>query len=82
MPLDEAIAQIKDWQKLFPVKCATDKSLIRAIYAVQNHKLAFWDAMLWAVAAENGACVLFSEDFQAGRILEGVQFVNPFWDTM
>ena len=76
--LDDAMAQIEDWQKLFPVVSATKYSLTKAIYAVKNHHLAFWDAMLWAVAAEHHASILFSEDFQTGRELEGVRFTNPF----
>ncbi len=78
LPIDDAIAQIKDWKKLFPIAFATEHSLIKATYAVKNHSLAFWDAMLWAVAAENKATTLFSEDFQTNRTLEGVKFINPF----
>lgn len=43
--------------------------------AVTKHHLAFWDAMLWALA---GMRHLLSEDFQDGFELERVVFVNPF----
>jgi predicted nucleic acid-binding protein len=31
-----------------------------------------------AVAVHNGAKYVFSEDFQDGRVMDGVTFVNPF----
>ena len=40
--------------------------------------LSFWDAMLWATARRAGCSVLLSEDFQDGRRLDGVLFVDPF----
>ncbi|MBF0190460.1 MAG: PIN domain-containing protein [Magnetococcales bacterium] len=81
MPATEASEQIMDWMTLFPVHSATPSSLTQAIQAVRNHKLSFWDAMLWACAKEAGCTLLVSEDFQHGRILEGVQFLNPFLST-
>jgi predicted nucleic acid-binding protein len=46
--------------------------------AVGRHRLSFWDAMLWATAKRAGCRVLFTEDLQDGRRLEGVLFVDPF----
>lgn len=78
MPISEAQAQVNDWMLLFPIAAATTTSLTSAIKAVENHSLSFWDAMLWSVAREAGVNCLVSEDFQHGRVLEGVQFCNPF----
>jgi predicted nucleic acid-binding protein len=78
MPRTEAVAQVNDWQQLFPVICATPNSLTKALQAVPTHQLAFWDALLWATAQETNVTLLLSEDFQHGRVLEGVRFVNPF----
>ena len=49
-----------------------------AVGAVARHGLSFWDAMLWATANRAGCRMLFSEDLQEGRRLDGVLFVNPF----
>ena len=38
----------------------------------------FWDAMLWATVQQAGCQLLLSEDFQDGRKLGQVTFVNPF----
>ena len=78
IPAPEAAAQIKDWMELFPVVSATSKSLIKALKAVNEHTLSFWDAMLWAVAREAGVTILVSEDFQHDRVLDGTHFCNPF----
>ncbi len=50
----------------------------RALDAMPKHSLSFWDALIWAAAAENGAELLYTEDFQNGREIEGVRFVDPF----
>lgn len=78
MPVKEAEVQILDWMELFPVASATSKSLTRALKAVEEHGLSFWDAMLWAVAAEAGGTLLLSEDFQHDRLLDATRFYNPF----
>jgi predicted nucleic acid-binding protein len=78
MPTREAKEQIQDWLLLFPVILPKATTLKFAIDAVENHKLSFWDAMLWATAKQAGVNILLSEDFQHGRALEGVSFRNPF----
>jgi predicted nucleic acid-binding protein len=50
----------------------------RALDAIPRHSLSFWDALIWSAAVENTIAVIYTEDFQDGRELEGVLFVNPF----
>jgi predicted nucleic acid-binding protein len=45
---------------------------------MHRHGLSFWDALVWAAARKDGVPVLDTEDFQAGRDVEGVGFVNLF----
>ncbi len=52
-----------------------------ALDAMPRHGLSFWDALIWAAAREGGASVLYTEDFQDGRDVEGVRFANPFAAT-
>ena len=73
-----AIAFVDGWQTLFKTVSATPETLRAAMHAVRDHQIGFWDAMLWAVASDAGCRYLLSENFQAGRTLEGVTFVNPF----
>ena len=74
----QAKAHVEDWQTLFPIVAAMPGSLRLAIRAVEQHGLAFWDAMQWAVAKQSGATLMLSEDLQHDRELEGVRFRNPF----
>jgi predicted nucleic acid-binding protein len=77
MPTMEANGWVQSFQRLFPVVTADESDLDRAMRAVEEHRLSFWDAMLWATALRAGCQILFSEDFQDGRRLEGVTFVDP-----
>lgn len=56
----------------------TASATFRGLAAMPRHGLSFWDALIWAAAAEHQITVIYSEDFQAGRDIEGVLFVNPF----
>ncbi|CAN5397917.1 PIN domain-containing protein [soil metagenome] len=78
VPIEVAKDQIEDWQQLFPTLYAKPTTVNRALKAVTQHQLQFWDAMLWAAAKESGITLILTEDFQHGRTLEGVKFMNPF----
>ena len=43
-----------------------------------DHQISMWDALIFAVAAENKCRLLVSEDFQNGFTWHGVTVVNPF----
>ena len=73
-----AAAFIDDWRGVFPVVGANEASLVRAITAVDDHSLSFWDAMIWATACQANCGLLLSEDLQDGRVLDGLRFINPF----
>lgn len=62
----------------WPVLPITAPIVIEAARGVRDHRMSYWDAQLWATARLNQVDVVLSEDFQDGRILDGVRFVNPF----
>jgi predicted nucleic acid-binding protein len=66
------------WRAYIPVRPQAEEDLTAALDAVRKHGLPLWDAMLWATVQRVGVSHLFSEDFQDGRQLGGVRFVNPF----
>jgi predicted nucleic acid-binding protein len=49
--------------------------------AIDLHRLLainFWDALIVRSAKQAGCAVLYSEDMQGGRDIDGVRIVNPF----
>jgi predicted nucleic acid-binding protein len=62
----------------FMIEPPAVEDLIDALQANEDHKLPIWDALLWATARRSGCHIIFSEDFQDGRELGGVRFINPF----
>ncbi len=75
---ERAGALVRNWLDVFHVVSADGAALIDAIDAVGEHRLSFWDAMLWATARRCGCSAILSEDMQDGRRLSGVEIVNPF----
>ena len=69
---------MRDWIEVFEVAAADAASLVDAMDAVGEHRLSFWDAMLWATARQAGCAAILSEDMQHGRRLSGVTFLDPF----
>ena len=76
----QALVEVELFQKTWPVFNLTPLIVIEAARAVRDYQLAYYDAQIWATARLNGVPVILSEDFQTGRTLEGVRFVNPFAD--
>ena len=52
-----------------------------ALRVVGEHDLPFWDALIWAVCERVGVDTLVTEDFQNGRRLGRVTFLDPFEPT-
>ena len=78
LPLTRASAFVRAWRDVFQVVSADATALVDAMDAVEEHRLSFWDAMLWATARHSGCSTILSEDMQDGRRLGGVEFINPF----
>jgi len=76
----EAEEIVDDWRSTFPVIAADEDCLADAMWAVRQHRLSFWDAMLWAAAKGAGCRLLISEDFDDGQAIGPVTFVDPFQD--
>jgi len=56
----------------------TGMIVLEAARGVRDHQFNFRDAQVWAAARLNQISIVFSEDFNAGQVTEGVRFVNPF----
>jgi predicted nucleic acid-binding protein len=78
IPIEDIIKTINAWCAVLPVQAADEEDLSAALEAVRAHRLAFWDALLWASAQRAGLRCLLTEDLQDGFLLQSVRFVNPF----
>ena len=61
----------------FPVFDVTRHVILEALRGVSQHRLSYFDAQIWATAKLNQTSTIFTEDFQDGRVVEGVRFINP-----
>ena len=62
----------------FDVAAPEVADILAAIDLHLLHGFSFWDALVLRSAKQTGCSVLFSEDLQAARELDGVLVVNPF----
>ena len=62
----------------FDVAAPDLTDILAAIDLHRLHGFSFWDALILRAAKQAGCAVIFSEDLQAGREIEGMRIVNPF----
>ena len=77
----EAAQVVRDMASASVVLSLTREVTLRALEAIPQYAFSFWDALIWAAAREHGIGVIYTEDFQHGREIEGVRFINPFTTT-
>lgn len=78
LTLAEGRRQVEALRDLWPVLPITDAIVVEATRGVEAHGFAYWDAQIWATARLNQIDVILTEDFQHGRTIESVRFVDPF----
>jgi predicted nucleic acid-binding protein len=54
------------------------EDVLAAIDLHRLHQVSFWDALILRAAKAGGCSVLYSEDLQHGRTIDGVRILNPF----
>jgi len=77
--VDAAIARRKiELLAEFDVAVPEVADILAAIDLHRLHGFSFWDALILRAAKQAGCGVLFSEDMQPAREIDGVRIVNPF----
>jgi predicted nucleic acid-binding protein len=69
---------IEDPEATGDVLPLTAETTILALQAMSQRSLSFWDALIWATAKLNSVAVIYTEDFQDGQVVDGVEYENPF----
>lgn len=62
----------------FQVAEPTVSDILAAIDPHRLHGFSYWDALVIRCASQSGCSVLLTEDLQNGRVVDGVEIVNPF----
>jgi len=77
--VDAAIARRKvELLAEFDVATPEVGDILAAIDLHRLHGFSFWDALVVRAAKQAGCGVLYSEDMQGMREIDGVRIVNPF----
>ena len=62
----------------FDVAAPEVTDILAAIDLHRLHGFSFWDALVLRAAKQAGCSVVFSEDMQNAREIDGLKIVNPF----
>ena len=77
---EEAARIVRDIAASASVLPLTAAVTLRALQGCSDHGLAWWDALLWATARENGISLIYTEDLPGMTEIDGVRYVDPFTD--
>jgi predicted nucleic acid-binding protein len=64
--------------KVFEIVQTSPDLIDSAIDGSVLNGIAFWDALIVAAAAASGCAIVYSEDLNAGQVIQGVRIENPF----
>jgi predicted nucleic acid-binding protein len=78
LTLEEAYDRIQNYLLAWKIVDLSGPIVLEAVRGTRTHKMAYWDAQIWATARMNQIPVVFSEDFGSGTVIEGVRIANPF----
>jgi predicted nucleic acid-binding protein len=78
LSIPDACERVQAYADAWSILDTTELIVLEALRGVREHKLAYWDAQIWATARLNQIPLVLSEDFSDATTLEGVRFLNPF----
>ncbi len=62
----------------YPIYEISVENVYHALKISERTQFSYWDSLILAVAIDTGCTVVYSEDLNAGQIIEGVKIINPF----
>ncbi|HEY7807935.1 MAG TPA: PIN domain-containing protein [Croceibacterium sp.] len=78
LPAEKARETIADLIETFETPASEPRTALGALDLAVDHKLQFWDALIFTAAADAGCTLLLSEDMQHGFVSRGMTVLNPF----
>ncbi|MEQ8187288.1 MAG: PIN domain-containing protein [Candidatus Eremiobacterota bacterium] len=74
--------QIRNIIRAFQSSCVimqfSPEQLIKSSELRETHNFSFWDSLIVSCAILSNSRILYTEDMQSGREIEGVKIINPF----
>ena len=64
--------------RIFEVVPVSPELIEQAIDRSVLSQLSFWDALIVAASVASGCTMIYSEDLNAGQLIDGVKIANPF----
>lgn len=77
LPHADIRQQLQFWEQ-YEVVQVTPAIIHMGLDLHQTRSIGFFDALIVAAAKTSGCTVLYSEDMNAGEMVNGVRIVNPF----
>jgi predicted nucleic acid-binding protein len=79
LPPAEVRQAAEDFMDVFRLEPLGEGTLRRGLAVRERYGLSWWDSLIVAAALEGDCDVLYSEDFQAGQVVEGrLRIESPF----
>ena len=78
---DEALRQVDRLSRACQVVSLDPSDVVEACRATESYHLAFWDALIWAVARKSGVSGIFTEDIPSSEFVGGMRYLNPVSDS-
>jgi len=76
--LQQASQDIRDLRSVWTTVVPTWNILDRAENLMRSFSLSFWDALILAACLEGSVDRLYTEDFDAYPVVNGLEVINPF----
>ena len=74
----QAYQAVQNFTTIFSIIQLDTDLILSAINRSQKDLVSFWDALIIQVALKGKATLLYTEDLQDGRKIEGLIIKNPF----
>jgi predicted nucleic acid-binding protein len=75
---EQARETIADLIETFETPASEPRTALGALDLAVDHRLQFWEALIFTAAADAGCTMLLSEHMQHGFVSRGMTVVNPF----
>jgi predicted nucleic acid-binding protein len=77
----EALYELQKHIAVWPVLNLTPVIVVEAARGVKDYGFSYWDAQIWATAKTHQLSAVFTEDMNAGSVIEGVAIINPLVES-